>query len=143
MIIYYNIFIAYSSTAFYGLSLIAQTPDGAMSLKDFGWETYRVRAHSIPSSIAKTDTYQCAERRISRLSTSSKNISQQVSVTANENTSKKEINQLSPTGDVSGQFQSNQYDDSIIPEFKSTRSFTMPSSISLIPNEKSNPRRGK
>jgi hypothetical protein len=51
------------------LSLIAQTPDGAMTLKDFGWETYRVRSHSILSSVANTDTYQGVERRLSKTGT--------------------------------------------------------------------------
>jgi hypothetical protein len=116
------------STAFYGLSLIAQTPDGAMSLKDFGWETYRVRAHSIPSSIANTDTYQCAEKRMSKLtipSSSNKNLSP---------TSKRKSNE-STTAHLSGKFDFNEYQDSGLPELKSKRSLTMPSSILLNSNE--------
>ncbi len=134
-------FILCFSTAFYGLSLIAQTPDGAMSLKDFGWETYRVRAHSISSSVANTDTYQCAERRMTKTGTVSsthKDISQQVSVISNDNASKPEA-----TIDVSGRFRYNQVQDSIVPDVKSKRSFTMPSSISLHSNEKSDIQHGK
>ncbi|CAF3712397.1 unnamed protein product [Adineta steineri] len=125
-------------TAFYGLSLIAQTPDGAMSLKDFGWETYRVRAHSIPSSIANTDSYQCAERRLTKTgtttssssTTASKNISQQTSVISNEPS----------TADVYGRHRSNPLQDSVVPEVKSKRSFTMPSSICLNSTDKTDVR---
>jgi len=122
-------FILCFSTAFYGLSLIAQTPDGAMSLKDFGWETYRVRAHSIPTSIANTDTYQCAERRMSKLAALSPPI-KTISPTVNDTTSKSESSEP-VTADVAGHFQFNEYQDSVVPETKSKRSLTMPSSILL------------
>lgn len=77
------VFDLYFSTAFYALSLIAQTPEGAIALKDFGWETYRVRSHSIPSSIANTDTYQSGERRIPKGATTlspSKSVSLKVNL---------------------------------------------------------------
>ncbi|CAF0785114.1 unnamed protein product, partial [Didymodactylos carnosus] len=43
-------------TAFYAISLIALTPDGAITLKNYGWETYRVRSHSLPLNNALTDS---------------------------------------------------------------------------------------
>jgi len=55
--------------AFYAISLIAQTPYSGMSLKDFGWKTYRVRSHSIPTSVSNTDNYHSAKKRISKCGT--------------------------------------------------------------------------
>ncbi|CAF1397648.1 unnamed protein product [Adineta ricciae] len=126
-------------TAFYGLSLIAQTPDGAMSLKDFGWETYRVRAHSIPSSVANTDSYQCAERRLTKtgtISSMSKTFVQQPKITSTDNLTKHNINEPS-TADISGRFRYLQTQDSMVPDVKSKRSLTMPSTILLNSTEKS------
>ncbi len=90
------------------ISLIVQTPYGTMSLKDFGWETYRVRSHSILPSVSNTDNYQSAKRRISKCGTSSsprKNISLQVTSSSSlpssstttdssDNTTKYELNKL-------------------------------------------------
>ncbi|UJR13273.1 hypothetical protein I4U23_000293 [Adineta vaga] len=126
-------------TAFYGLSLIAQTPDGAMSLKDFGWETYRVRAHSIPTSVANTDTYHCAERRLTKIGTISsmpKTFTQQKSTISTDNLTKRDTNEPS-TADIHGRFRFVQTQDSIVPDIKAKRSLTMPSSILLNTNEKS------
>jgi len=100
-----------------------------MTLKGFGWETYRVRAHSIPTSIANTDAYQCAERRMSKFAALSSPI-KIISPPANDTTSKQESS-APVTAKVSGHFQFDQYQDSVVPETKSKRSLTMPSSILL------------
>jgi len=129
----------YSSTAFYGLSLIAQTPDGAMTLKGFGWETYRVRAHSIPSSIANTDAYQCAERRMSKIA-SLASPTTSISPTINENVLKRETN---PSTDTPKHFRFSQNQDFILPELKAKRSLTMPTEILLNSDEIPEIRHGK
>jgi hypothetical protein len=116
-----------------------------MSLKDFGWETYRVRAHSIPTSIANTDTYQGAERRMSKIGTISsprKSISVQVTQPSSDSTLRRESNEPA-TADVSAPFRFNKQKDSVVPDVKSKRSFTMPSSILLNSNEKTDIRHGK
>jgi hypothetical protein len=100
-----------------------------MTLKGFGWETYRVRAHSIPTSIANTDAYQCAERRMSKL-TALSSPNKMISPTVNDTTSKREGNEPI-TAEVLGHFQFDQYEDSALLETKSKRSLTMPSSILL------------
>jgi len=100
-----------------------------MTLKGFGWETYRVRAHSIPTSIANTDTYQCAERRMSKFPALSPPI-KIISPTVNDTTSKPESSEP-VIADVAEHFQFNEYQDSVVPETKSRRSLTMPSSILL------------
>ncbi len=121
----------YSSTAFYGLSLIAQTPDGAMTLKGFGWETYRVRAHSIPSSIVNTDAYQCIERRTSKIATLSSAIKSLSSI-SNDNIIKQEIKEST---DTSKHFRFSQIQDLDLSELKSKRSLTMPTNILLNSSE--------
>jgi hypothetical protein len=149
------IFFFNCRTAFYALSLIAQTPDGAMSLKDYGWETYRVRSHSIPPSLGNTDAHQSAERRISKggiTSSPRKSISLQVtppppsisSITIDlpDNTLKTDLNE-SVTTDVVPSFRYNLLQDSITADIKSKRSLTMPSTILLHSNEKSDVRHGK
>jgi hypothetical protein len=116
-----------------------------MSLKDFGWETYRVRAHSIPPSVANTDTYQCAERRMSKvgtISSSGKGILHQISLPPNDDPSKQEFNEPA-TADMSGPFRFNQNADSVVPDIKSKRSFTMPSTILFNSVEKKDIRHGK
>ncbi|CAF3250618.1 unnamed protein product [Rotaria socialis] len=132
-------------TAFYALSLIAQTPDGAISLKDFGWETYRVRSHSIPPSVANTDTCQSTERRISKgimASSPRKSISLQVtppgiSTINNLPDNKTSLNLNEPvTADALPTNRFNLHKDSTSSDVKSKRSFTMPSSILLNSNEK-------
>ncbi|CAF3889115.1 unnamed protein product [Rotaria magnacalcarata] len=132
-------------TAFYALSLIAQTPDGAISLKDFGWETYRVRSHSIPPSVANTDTCQSTERRISKgimASSPRKSISLQVtppviSTINNLPDNKTSLNLNEPaTADALPTNRFNLHKDSTSSDVKSRRSFTMPSSILLNSNEK-------
>ncbi|CAF1119278.1 unnamed protein product, partial [Didymodactylos carnosus] len=62
-------------TAFYAISLIALTPDGAVTLKNYGWETYRVRSHSVPLNNALTDSYQ--RRMSTRLNTLPSSLSNQ------------------------------------------------------------------
>ncbi|CAF4205007.1 unnamed protein product [Rotaria sp. Silwood2] len=132
-------------TAFYALSLIAQTPDGAISLKDYGWETYRVRSHSIPPSAANTDTYQSAERRISKGATPSsprKSISLQVtppgaSTTNNQSEHKiKSSTNESLTADPVPTTRFNPRHELSLSDVKSKRSLTMPSTILLNANEK-------
>jgi hypothetical protein len=112
-----------------------------MSLKGFGWETYRVRVHSIPTSIENTDTYQCAERRMSKVSILSIP-NKSTSPTSNDNTSKRE-SIGSGTGNESRKFRFSQYQDSLLPEPKVTRSLTMPSNILLNSNEIPESRHGK
>ena len=138
-------------TAFYGLSLIAQTPDGAMSLKDFGWETYRVRSHSIPATIANTDTYQCVERRLSRIGTmvstrkslsSSTSPSLSVSTSIDEEPVKRDI-RLADTIDRSEVIPRSFQDDASLRNVKVKRSVTMPSTIELQSNDEATNRHGK
>ena len=141
-------------TSFYALSLIAQTPGGAMCLKEYGWETYRVRSHSIPNSISNTDTYLSADRRLSKNSLTSsprKSISLQVTppppsttTTTNplEHPMKRETH--GPLiADVPMTFQFHLKQDLTSPEVKSKRSLTMPSTILLNANEKNDVRSGK
>jgi hypothetical protein len=127
-----------------------------MSLKDFGWETYRVRSHSIPPSVSNTDNYQSGERRISKCGTSSsprKSISLQVTpppplptssiiIDLSDNRTKNELNE--PTlVDVASGFRFNLHQDSNASDIKSKRSLTMPSTILLNANEKTDIRHGK
>ncbi|CAF1398301.1 unnamed protein product, partial [Adineta ricciae] len=134
-------------TAFYALSLIAQTPDGAMSLKDFGWETYRVRSHSIPPTLANTDTYQNSERRISRgvITTSSvyKNVSVQITpptsspaISDSVDHSVKPLTNELTYGETIPLFRCQVYKDSTSTDVKSKRSLTLPSTISTNTNDK-------
>ncbi|CAF0773989.1 unnamed protein product [Rotaria sordida] len=132
-------------TAFYALSLIAQTPDGSISLKDYGWETYRVRSHSISASVANTDTYQSAERRISKGGTTSsprKSLSLQVSAPGSSTTNNLSENKIKfvthepMTVDGASSTPSNLGHDSNSSDVKSRRSLTMPSTILLNSNEK-------
>lgn len=155
-------FVGDFRTAFYALSLIAQTPDGAVSLKEFGWETYRVRSHSIPTSITNTDTHQSSDRRLSRAgllpSSPRKSISLQVtppplttsssptsSITdySTEQPSSRRENHGPLTVDVSSAFKFSQQLDPSSGDIKSKRSLTMPSSILLNVNEKNDVRSGK
>jgi hypothetical protein len=98
-----------------------------MSLKDFGWETYRVRAHSIPTSIANTDTYQSVERRMPKLP-QLLSPNKCLSPTSNDIKLKREVNKSSTD-------RINQNRDFPLPELKSKRSLTMPSSFLLNSNE--------
>ncbi|CAF3513585.1 unnamed protein product [Rotaria sp. Silwood1] len=132
-------------TAFYALSLIAQTPDGAISLKDYGWETYRVRSHSVSPSAAYTDTCQNAERRISKGATTPsprKSISLQVtppgpSTTNNLSDNKTKIGTNEPVpADVVPITRYNPRLETSLSDVKSKRSLTMPSTILLNSNEK-------
>jgi hypothetical protein len=124
-----------------------------MSLKEYGWETYRVRAHSIPPSVSNTDTYQNAERRISKGGLSSsprKSISLQVtpppvpSIVHDllDNTQKRELNEPSITVDISASLRFNLEQDALASDIKSKRSLTMPSNILLNANEKIDVRHG-
>lgn len=119
--------------------MIAQIPDGAIALKDFGWETYRVRAHSISSSIINTDAYQCGERRTSKIGTVS-SPSRGILSTNNENVLKRETNDSTNT---SKQFRFSQIQDLGLPQLKAKRSLTMPTDILLNSNEVSENRQSK
>lgn len=139
-------------TAFYAISLIAQTPDGAISLKDYGWETYRVRSHSIPPSVASTDSYQSAERRISKcVPTSSprKSISLQVTPPGPHPTNPLLDNKIKSTEnepiitEAAPSCRSRVHQDSNSSEVKSRRSLTMPSTILLNSTEKTDVLHGK
>jgi len=123
-----------------------------MALKDFGWETYRVRSHSIPPSVSNTDTYQSAESRMSKGGASSsprKSFSIQVTpppstttTDSSDNATKHESNELK-SSDVIPSFRPNLPHDSNISDIKSKRSLTMPSTILLNANEKIDVRHGK
>jgi len=125
-----------------------------MSLKDYGWETYRVRSHSIPPSVSNTDNHQSAERRISKGTTSlssspRKSISLQVTpppplikADPSENTIRHELTQPMSV-DVGSSFRYSLQQDSNASDVKSKRSFTMPSTILLNANEKTDIRHGK
>jgi hypothetical protein len=137
--IFFHIYCLLHSTAFYGLSLIAQTPDGAMTLRGFGWETYRVRSHSITSSITNTDTYQGLERRLSKIAAlASPTIS--ISPTINDNVVKREVN---PSADTPKHFRFSQDKELMLPELKAKRSLTMPTDILLSSDEIPKMRHGK
>ena len=127
-----------------------------MSLKDYGWETYRVRSHSIPPSVSNTDNYQGGEPRLSKSGTSSsssprKSMSLQVTpppppaatpADILENTARRELTE--PTSaDVVPHFRSNIQQDSNSSDVKSKRSLTMPTTILLNVNEKTDVRNGK
>jgi hypothetical protein len=126
-----------------------------MSLKDFGWETYRVRSHSIPPSLANTDTYHSSERLISRASTSNssphRNASLQVTPPASmssitrdssDNTTKHDLNEPI-TVDMIPSLRLNLHQDSISTDTKSIRSSTMSSTVSFNANEKIDVPHGK
>jgi hypothetical protein len=142
------------STAFYALSLIAQTPFGAMSLKEYGWETYRVRSHSIPPSVANTDNHHSIERPISKGTTSlssspRKSISLQVTpppplikTDPSDNIARRELTESIPI-DVGSPYRYNLQQDSNESEVKSKRSLTMPSTILLNVSDKNDVRHGK
>lgn len=125
-------------TAFYGLSLIAQIPEGAVTLKGFGWETYRVRAHSISSSIVNTDAYQSGDRQMSTIGTFP-SPTRGILLTNNDNVVKREINDSTNT---IKQFRFSHLQDSGLPQLKAQRSLTMPTSILLNSNEGSDNRHG-
>ena len=143
--------LLYFSTAFYALSLIAQTPAGAMSLKEFGWETYRVRSHSIPPSVANTDGDHNADRRISKVELSAslprKSVSVQVTppvptvIPPPNPLSKRDLTQPL-TVDVLSSIRFNFEQESTGSDLKSKRSLTMPSSILLNTADKSDVRSG-
>ena len=124
-------FFSYRRTAFYSLSLIAQTPDGAMTLKGFGWETYRVRAHSIPSSIINTDAYQSNEKRLSNL-LSPTSPTKSLSPVPTDTVFKRET---SESANGSKQFRFSHIQELGLPQLKAQRSLTMPTSILLNSNE--------
>lgn len=123
-----------------------------MSLKDFGWETYRVRSHSIPPSLANTDTYHSCKRRISKsgaaISSPRKSVSLQVtppqpSLLRHEllnNTTKHDLNE---PNDITPSLRLNLDKDSISSDVKSKRSLTMPTTISINSNDKLDVRHGK
>ena len=141
-----------SSTAFYALSLIAQTPAGAMSLKEFGWETYRLRSHSIPPSVANTDGDHNTDRRFSRVELSAtlarKSVSLQVTppvptVTFPSNALSKADSAQPLTVDVLSSTPFSFEHESIESDLKSKRSLTMPSGILLHATDKTDVRSGK
>lgn len=122
-----------------------------MSLKEYGWETYRVRSHSIPPSVSNTGNYQYGERRISKSGISSsprKSISLQVTppppittTDLSDNITKNQLNE--PTSaDVAPSFRFNLQQDSNTSDIKSKRSLTMPSTILLNANDKTDVRHG-
>ena len=113
-----------------------------MSLKDFGWETYRVRSHSIPPSLASTDTYQSAEKSISRTNISSSPNRSSLQVTSSLLSTKHNINE-SKTPDVTPSIRFNLSQNSNESDIKSKRSLTMPSTILLNTNEKTDILHGK
>jgi hypothetical protein len=100
-------------------------------LKGFGWETYRVRAHSISSSIVNTDAYQSGDRRTSTIGTLS-SPTRSILSTNSDNVVKREINDSTNT---TKQFRFSQIQDSGLPQLKAQRSLTMPTSILLNSNE--------
>ena len=126
-----------------------------MSLKDYGWETYRVRSHSIPPSVSYTDSYYTADQRISRSGTSPsarKSISLQVTPPSSQSnsttgdllmtTSRRE--KMEPmSADVAPAFRFNSQQDSNAGDVKSKRSLTMPATMMLNTTEKKDIRRGK
>jgi hypothetical protein len=141
-----------------------------MCLKDFGWETYRLRSHSIPTSVTNIDTHLSADRRASKggiTNTSAyKNIALQVtpatsavssslspspspssssSSSVSISTGFKSKNETggTPTVDCSSLFQCQGQRDSSSADVKSKRSLTMPSSILLNVNEKNDVRNGR
>lgn len=147
-------------TAFYALSLIAQTPGGAMCLKEYGWETYRVRSHSIPNTLANTDTYISADRRLSKngsMSSPKKCVSLQVTPPSSAASGTTSASHLTNTTDHTSKrdhqkplltdgsiaFQHHPKQDLTSPDVKSKRSLTMPSTILLNANEKGDVRSSK
>lgn len=135
------------------MSLIAQTSYGAISLKDYGWETYRVRSHSIPPSVSYTDSYYTADQRISRGGTSPsarKSISLQVTPPPPASTSGDLLmtttrrDTMEPvSADGGSPFRFHLHQDANAGDVKSKRSLTMPSSIMLNTTDKIDVRRGK
>jgi len=140
-------------TSFYALSLIAQTPGGAMCLKEYGWETYRVRSHSNPNPQSNTDTYVSADRRSAKngiLSSPRKSFSLQVTPPPNTTTTTtstitttnstehpmRRDHQGPMAADVPMAFPFHLKQDLISADVKSKRSLTMPSTILLNSNEK-------
>ena len=137
------------------MSLIAQTSYGAVSLKDYGWETYRVRSHSIPPSVSYTDSFYTADQRISRGGTSPsarKSISLQVTPPPPASTSTSTDLLMTTTrrdtiepmsADLASPFRFSLQQDPNACDVKSKRSLTMPATIMLNTSEKKDIRRGK
>ncbi len=125
-----------------------------MSLKEYGWETYRVRSHSIPPSVANTDNHHSIERPISKGTTSlssspRKSISLQVTpppplikTDPSDNIARRELTESIPI-DVGSPYRYNIQQDSNESEVKSKRSLTMPSTILLNVSDKNDVRHGK
>ncbi len=126
-----------------------------MSLKDYGWETYRVRSHSIPPSVSNTDNYQAIERRISKGATSSSpgkiisfhvtpppSSSSLTTVDLLEHSTRRELTEPLSV-DIAPSLRYNRHQDSNSSDLKSKRSLTMPSTILLNSNEKIDVRHGK
>ena len=122
-------------------------------MKDYGWETYRVRSHSIPPSVSYTDSYYTADQRVSRGGTSPsarKSISLQVtppppvSTTGDLLMTTTRRDTMEPmSADVASPFRFNLQQDANAGDVKSKRSLTMPSTIMLNATEKIDVRRGK
>lgn len=136
------------------MSLIAQTSYGAVSLKDYGWETYRVRSHSVPPSVSYTDSYYTADQRISRTNTSPaarKSISLQVTPPPSTSTTSDLLTTTTARRDTMEpistdsvpSFRYNSQQDSNAGDVKSKRSLTMPATMMLNTSEKTDIRRGK
>ena len=111
-----------------------------MTLRGFGWETYRVRAHSISSSIMNTDTYQGLERRVSKIAALA-SPTKSISPTMNDTVVKRET--IPPSADAPKHFRFSQNQELMLPELKSKRSLTMPSDILLNSDEIPKIRHGK
>lgn len=120
-----------------------------MSLRDFGWETYRIRSHSIPASLSNTDTFYTADRRISKggtVSSSSpgKNIALQVTPPSSAGPSdSSDQTAKQPSTDATPGYRFSLQHDSTPADVKSRRSLTMPSTFLVNATEKSDVRNGK
>lgn len=113
-----------------------------MTLKGFGWETYRVRAHSIPSSIINTDAYQCSERRISNpmTATSPTTPTKPIVPGMTDTVIKRET---TDSGNTTKQFRFSHLQEAGLPQLKAQRSLTMPTNIQLNTNDSSGKRHSK
>ena len=123
-----------------------------MCLKEYGWETYRLRSHSSPTSYKNTDTPDSNDRRLSKAGTicysPNKNTSLYpthssigTSCITNESTMRNDPH--APLSvDVSSAYQYHSNNDQLSGDLKSKRAATMPSSILVNTTEKTDIRKG-
>lgn len=123
-----------------------------MSLKEYGWETYRLRSHSSSTMLTHTDTQHTPTRKLPKGQPLPVSPQRQLLMQASngssilksptEQTSRQDLH--TPLSiDVSSPVSSVNHGDSMIGDSKHGRSSTLPGNILVNPTDKSDVRKGK